>query len=590
MSRNKRTWFGLLVIGLWGLLAPAMVQAQGSADAMIRLLESGRLPEARIGAVVDLVAQRGDADQLGFLFTEATKPDGYNDTLRMKTLQALREATKARKVIPAGDLAPLAKMLTSDDAAEKSLGVELSGLWKVESAAEPLAQIALSSEEQGRLRRQAIAGLGQIGGPVNEQTIAKLAQADQPLEIRYLGVAALTKVDLDKSATIAAEVLASADTSVDPSEMITAFLEHQTGPAKLAAAIAEKDLDANIAKMCLRRVYAIGRSDAELVDVLNEAAGIESNPKPLTDDELKAMSEEVLAKGDAARGEMIFRSAELSCMKCHAVSGAGGDIGPDLSPVGANSPVDYMITSILQPELVVKEAYLMRTVLTIDGKVYQGVVVSEDDQRLILKEGSGQEVVIPLDDVDAEKEGGSLMPKGLANFLTQQEFLDLNRFLAELGKPGPYVVRSTPTVQRWRALKELPSALSAESVPTVGEFESTIAEAAEDDWVPAYGTVGGMLPVEELAQEENPVRFLYAEVDVVEQGSVRLKLNATQGVRVWIGYVPHDPAQEIVTDLPVGKHRIYLRVDTRKFPEPGLKLVVEKPSGSTAQYTVVDGP
>ncbi|MEX2357786.1 MAG: hypothetical protein WEE51_05610, partial [Pirellulaceae bacterium] len=425
MSRNKRTWFGLLVIGLWGLLAPAMVQAQGSADAMIRLLESGRLPEARIGAVVDLVAQRGDADQLGFLFTEATKPDGYNDTLRMKTLQALREATKARKVIPAGDLAPLAKMLTSDDAAEKSLGVELSGLWKVESAAEPLAQIALSSEEQGRLRRQAIAGLGQIGGPVNEQTIAKLAQADQPLEIRYLGVAALTKVDLDKSATIAAEVLASADTSVDPSEMITAFLEHQTGPAKLAAAIAEKDLDANIAKMCLRRVYAIGRSDAELVDVLNEAAGIESNPKPLTDDELKAMSEEVLAKGDAARGEMIFRSAELSCMKCHAVSGAGGDIGPDLSPVGANSPVDYMITSILQPELVVKEAYLMRTVLTIDGKVYQGVVVSEDDQRLILKEGSGQEVVIPLDDVDAEKEGGSLMPKGLANFLTQQEFLDL---------------------------------------------------------------------------------------------------------------------------------------------------------------------
>jgi hypothetical protein len=95
--------------------------------------------------------------------------------------------------------------------------------------------------------------------------------------------------------------------------------------------------------------------------------------------------------------------------------------------------------------------------------------------------------------------------------------------------------------------------------------------------------VAGMLPLDTLTSEERPVMFLYAEVDVVEAGTVRLNLSATTGVNVWIGYVPHDPAQEIVTDLPVGKHKIYLRVDTRKFPEPGLKLVVEKPSGSTGR-------
>ena len=33
------------------------------------------------------------------------------------------------------------------------------------------------------------------------------------------------------------------------------------------------------------------------------------------------------------------------------------------------------------------------------------------------------------------------MPKGLANLMTRAEFLDLVRFLSELGKPGPYAIR-----------------------------------------------------------------------------------------------------------------------------------------------------
>ena len=36
------------------------------------------------------------------------------------------------------------------------------------------------------------------------------------------------------------------------------------------------------------------------------------------------------------------------------------------------------------------------------------------------------------------------MPKGLVNFMTRAEFVDLVRFLSELGKPGPYAIRSTP--------------------------------------------------------------------------------------------------------------------------------------------------
>ena len=37
-----------------------------------------------------------------------------------------------------------------------------------------------------------------------------------------------------------------------------------------------------------------------------------------------------------------------------------------------------------------------------------------------------------------QKEVGSLMPTGLTDSLTHAEFLDLARFVSELGKPGPF--------------------------------------------------------------------------------------------------------------------------------------------------------
>ena len=59
-----------------------------------------------------------------------------------------------------------------------------------------------------------------------------------------------------------------------------------------------------------------------------------------------------VADGDAARGEDVFRRADLSCLKCHAVSQAGGQIGPDLSALGSTSPVDYIINSIYDPDVL----------------------------------------------------------------------------------------------------------------------------------------------------------------------------------------------------------------------------------------------
>ena len=146
-------------------------------------------------------------------------------------------------------------------------------------------------------------------------------------------------------------------------------------------------------------------------------------------------------------------------MSCHSLSKAGGDVGPDLSSIGQTSPPDYIINSILDPDQSIKEQYHTLVVQTSEGQVFQGIVTDKDDQRIVLKEATGAPRVVPVASIEDQKPGGSLMPKGLANLMTRAEFVDLVRFLSELGKPGPYAIRSTPTIQRWKVLKPVPESL-----------------------------------------------------------------------------------------------------------------------------------
>ena len=156
------------------------------------------------------------------------------------------------------------------------------------------------------------------------------------------------------------------------------------------------------------------------------------------------------------RGESVFRRPDLNCMTCHAVSKAGGDVGPDLSSIGQSSPPDYIILSILVPDQSIKEQYHTLVMLTTDGQVYQGIVTDKDNQRVVLKEATGALHVIPVSHDRGPEGGGSLMPKGLVSLMTHAEFIDLVRFLSELGRPGPYAIPTTPTIQRWRVLKGVP--------------------------------------------------------------------------------------------------------------------------------------
>ena len=77
----------------------------------MKLLKSGRVPEARQGAVVDMIGKRGTAGDIEFLFQRATSPDGFSTLVKVKALEALSEAAANRNLRPAKDVDKLAAMI-----------------------------------------------------------------------------------------------------------------------------------------------------------------------------------------------------------------------------------------------------------------------------------------------------------------------------------------------------------------------------------------------------------------------------------------------------------------------------------------------
>jgi putative heme-binding domain-containing protein len=336
-------------------------------------------------------------------------------------------------------------------------------------------------------------------------------------------------------------------------------------------------------------MYSIGRSDAELSGVLSAAAGVVADPPPPTQDEVAALVREVQEKGDAARGETVFRRSDLSCMKCHSVSRAGGQVGPELSAIGGSSPVDYVVNSILNPSLAVKEQFVTRIFQTADGKLLTGIVIDRDESRVRFRDAQGKTITLGVADIEEEAEGKSMMPTGLTKFLTKGELLDLIRFISELGKPGPYAVQTVPAIQRWRVLLN-PSHELTDAVPHLEHIRQLILDSTPEAWSAAYGQVAGVLPLDELRKGNLPaVVILRGEVQVNEAGKIALHVHTTEKAQVWVDAEAFESQPQFEVSLAPGRHQVIVRVEISDRPAPELKIELTRPTGSPAQFEIIGG-
>ena len=179
------------------------------------------------------------------------------------------------------------------------------------------------------------------------------------------------------------------------------------------------------------------------------------------------------------------------------------------------------------------------------------------------------------------------MPQGLTKFLTQDEVIDLAKFISELGKPGPYAMRKIPNIQRWQVMQE-PSAELTSEIPHLENIRSLVLDSVPEQWSSAYGQVSGALPLAELRLGELPlVLILQGEVQVNEAGSISFQVKTTEKFQAWLDDQPMDSKTEFESNLAAGRHRLTLRVEVGVGENPELKVEVSKSVDSKLQFEVV---
>lgn len=555
----------------------------------MKLYQSNRLPAERLPAVVEMICNRGNEHDLRVVFDRLLQNDGMPAALRLKVLGWLADAAGTRKVKPTGDLAAIATLLKSEDKAVQLGAIRLAAIYQVAAAAPVLQKIATDGDSPADLQRAAVSGLVLLGSDASRETLLKLAADGKSTAVRMHAAAALAAIDLPTAAQRAATIFENASPQDDPGALLNAFFDRKGGSDLLAEALQKSKISVDVAKRALRHMYSIGRSDSALSTVLSQAAGVAVDPPPPTQEEVAQLVREVMEKGDPARGEKVFRRGDVSCFRCHSLNRAGGQVGPDLSAVGGSSPLDYVVNSILNPSLAVKEQYVTRVFETSEGKVLTGIVIDRDESRVRIRDSQGNVIVLPTGSIEDEAEGKSMMPNGITKFLTRDELLDLIRFISELGKPGPYAVRTPTALQRWQVMLQPPTELTAE-VPHLEHIRQHILGSSPESWGPAYGRISGVLPLNELRKDEQPtVLLLRGELQVSEAGSVGVKISSTEPCQAWLDSTAFGIQKEFETTLEPGRHQVILRVEVSTNEAPELKVEFSRPEGSTAQFEVVGG-
>ena len=573
---------------------------------LVRILNDGKLPEGRRDGVLELIARLGAPQDLAMIFRLVLESPNQQAEVQVALLNALTGAAVTRNIRPAGDLSLLDELLDAKDEQVAAAAAKLLGVWKLEETRADLVKLAEHKTPQER-HLAAIGALGELGSK-SAEVLTKLASDSYPTATRQAATAALLKVQPSAAAQAAVVLLGGKDPSgaeeapVDVVALIEAFTTRQGGAAALRDALTARSqigdtaaaptLPADVAKLAIRTASASAKPEQSLIDAFKKAGGITGSGLKLSPEETLALVEEVKTKGNAARGEALFYRKDLNCLKCHAIGGAGGRVGPDLVSIGASAQPDYLVDSMLQPNKAIKEGFHSLAITTDDGRSLNGIKVRETDRDLILRNAEDVELTIPLKSIEEKSQGMSLMPVGLVDNLTRAELVDLVRFMTELGKVGPYQLKPGRTVRRWEAFVPTQQSLELLRRSRLGMVASNHGALA---WEPVFTRFDGKLPIDAkatLAAVQNqwtkvpPYTIVRFQIDVQQPGEIELAWNSAVGLQIWIDAEPQEPKDRMRFNATAGRRNVTVVVDRQQRNEP-LNCEILEVAGSAAQATPV---
>jgi putative membrane-bound dehydrogenase-like protein len=143
----------------------------------------------------------------------------------------------------------------------------------------------------------------------------------------------------------------------------------------------------------------------------------------------KKLTPERLAKGEAAKGKLIFGAV---CAPCHKLYGEGGMIGPDLTG-GDRHKLTYLLENIVDPNAIVPADYRMSVFKLKDGRTLTGVIPAQTEKAITIQTPA-EKLTIEKSQITEQKQlPMSLMPEGQLTALGEENVVHLMAYLQSLG-------------------------------------------------------------------------------------------------------------------------------------------------------------
>lgn len=130
--------------------------------------------------------------------------------------------------------------------------------------------------------------------------------------------------------------------------------------------------------------------------------------------------------GNAKNGRVVFQRI---CASCHELFGEGEKVGPELTYANRKDK-DFLLTSIVDPNSVIRKEFINYTIETRDGRVLNGLMAEQSPNRITIVAAKNERTTLNREMIGSVQESSlSLMPEGLMHGLTPEERRDLFAYL-----------------------------------------------------------------------------------------------------------------------------------------------------------------
>jgi putative heme-binding domain-containing protein len=525
------------------------VEPDKASKALAALLAQNPPTRDGRGPWIELIGQAGGPAELRMLFDLAVR-DGFDPPTTARALRALGQAVRLRRAQPPGDLSWLGKLLDHPDEAVRAATIALAGRLRLNEYTGRVLALASEKSTPGPVRSAAFDALRDLRGSNTVNILRGVFRDDtETLAVRRQAALALLNADLAAGLPLVRELLAKTTDQPDAVEFWRSVIGLTGFSPRLAAHLRNEPIPEAAAAVGLRVVRESAGRHGQLEQVLTRLAG-NTAPKTYTPGDVQRMAALAALRGDARRGELVYRRSDLKCITCHSIGGAGGKVGPDMTSLGAAAPLDYLVESVLLPNKTIKEGFHSLTITTNAGRSYTGILVRETDREVILRDADNKEIAVAKNSIDERTPGGSLMPAGLVDALFDGERDDLFKFLSELGKPGPFDVTKSKSARLWQII-----AVSRADAERARRGDRQLA-----GWTPVTTTVGGVLRMDDVAAVlpkdiAGKDAFAVTRFEATKDGPATLTFSS-EPTALWLDGKPIDPQKEVRLELSRGTHTL----------------------------------